>query len=237
MVKRCRICGAQPTVRAHLFPRALSSDIRAGAKHVVAIMPGAPRPKFHQSGEWSDEILCREHEDVAHDWEEYAIEFSRRYRAFAPPPGANLSVSVANPDPVALTMFAHIVVWRHAAAYSHIARGLGPYFLRIQDAIFSGKPPLEVVLIDPGHTKDGARARLAICPSPGRLAGRRIFRFDIGGLGFILRTTNKPFEWPFDEGFSASLNPLVVIQKDPLDIGQNKSIRKSVQQGRLTPER
>lgn len=233
MTKRCRICGAEPTVRAHLFPRSLSKDIKAEAKHVVAIMPGARDPKRHQSGEWSDAILCRAHEEVAHDWEEYAIDFCRRYSRHAPQPGKNLSVSVSNPDPSALIMFAHVIVWRHAAAYSTIEQMLGPYFKTIEDAVFSGKPPLEVMLIDPGHTRNGTRAQIGICPSSMRLGGRRTVRFDIGGLGFVIKTDRRDYEWPLDKTFSATLNPVVVVQNEPIEITQNPGIRRSVSASRL----
>lgn len=200
-------------------------------------MPGGKGPKFHQSGEWSDKILCSVHEELPHDWEDYAIGFARRYREASKNIGRPLSVSVSNPKPTALVMFAHIVVWRHAAAYPTIERMLGPYFVRIQDAVFSGHAPLDVVVVEPGHMRNGKRAQIGLCPSKGTLAGRRIIRFEVGGLGFILKTDKRPFEWPLNDHYSAAVDPVVILLEDPVEITANTRIRRAVQSGRLPPER
>lgn len=222
--KRCRICGSAPTIRAHLFPRALQHDIRGDSKHVVAIMPAWERQKFLQSGEWSDRILCEEHEKVALPWDDYAIDFCRTLEEKAGRFGETSSVLVPNPRASDLIMFAHVVTWRHAAVHTSIERQLGPYFGRIQAAIFDSAPPLELVVVEPGHISGGRRAQLGMCPTKGQIHGVNVFRFDIGGLAFILKTDQRPFSWPLRE-FTAMRDPLLVLLQDPVEVSENPIFR------------
>ena len=235
--KRCRVCGSNATVRSHLFPRALSHDIRGSAKHVVTLTPSALGPKFHQSGEWSDRILCREHEEVAHSAEKYAIAFCRRFNDAVAALGRPLSVDVSNPEPSFLVLFAHIVVWRHAAAWPHLERSLGPYFSRIQETIFEAADPLEVMVMDPGHVRSGERALLGLCPSKIVVGSRRGYRFDIGGLSFILKTDKRPYQWPLGGELLANNNPIRVLLHDPVEVHKNPQLIRGLMNGSLTPER
>lgn len=74
---KCVICGAGPTVKSHLFPRALMFDIRGDQKEVVQGSRHRNGIKNYQSGEWDDSFLCKAHEDLIGGGDDYAISFCR----------------------------------------------------------------------------------------------------------------------------------------------------------------
>lgn len=218
---RCRICGSTETVRSHLFPRALHRDIRKDAKHVVGVKPGQERVSYLQSGEWSDRILCAAHEAQLGESDDYAIRFCRAFLDRGQPIGNGQAVRIANPQPRKLVVFAHAVVWRHAAAHKYLERSLGPYMDLIQAALFETGALLELIVVEPGHQHRGERTLLGVCPVVTRTQGVRCVRFDIGGLGFILKTDQRLFPYPL-RLFKVDSDPTIILIMDPVEITQNR---------------
>lgn len=225
-MKRCMVCGAAPTVRAHLFPRALSHDIRRDAHHVIAVGLNNPRTRFLQSGQWSDRIVCRVHEDVFGTIDDYAVTFCRTFEQRFTVLAWGMAVTVPNPRPDLLVMFAHAVVWRHAADL--LARGrrhwLGPYFQIIEDALFRGGPALDMFVIEPGNVSQGKRVIMGVHPCPSYMGPLNLTRFEIGGLGFMLKTDQRPFP-PEIALFAGRRDPLRVLTMDAVEIAHNPTFR------------
>jgi hypothetical protein len=225
-MKRCMVCGEEPTVKAHLFPRALMHDIRADETHVVGVKLNHPKPRFYQSGEWSDRIVCRVHEDVFGAADDYAVTFCRTFEQKAQSISRGDVIAVPNPRPDLLITFAHAVVWRHAAALIGRDRKhwLGPYFDRIGASLFHGEQPLQVAVLEPGNTIRGQRAFIGVHPCPVRMEEARLTRFEIGGLAFLLKTDQRRWPNPFDL-FDADRDPLRVLAMDAQEVSSNPSFR------------
>lgn len=185
-----------------------------------------PRPRPSQSGDWRTDILCREHEAALGDADKYAIELARRYlkspRTIVP----GKLVEVDNPRPDLLIRFAHAVVWRHVAALE--ARGfghwLGPYFKRIEDAVFRGSPYLVVYAVDPNWQSQGERTLMAMNPCPANMPGLRLCRFDIGGLAFHMKTDKRDLPEEM-EMLRLDRDPLSIGIMPPEEIGRNPHLR------------
>src|SRR5687768_14330997 len=75
---RCLICSEGPTVKAHLFPRALMLDLKAGEKALVEGSRHRDGVRFSQNGVWDDGYVCKRHEDECGAGDDYAIRFCRK---------------------------------------------------------------------------------------------------------------------------------------------------------------
>lgn len=188
---------------------------------MIGVTPGRERVSYLQSGEWSDRILCATHEAQLGDADDYAIRFCRTFLDRAQPIGNGQAVRIANPQPRKLIVFAHAVIWRHAAAHRYLERSLGPYMERIHAALFEAGVLLELLVVDPGHQHRGERTLLGVCPDVTKTQGVRCVRFDIGGLGFILKTDQRPFPYPL-RLFTADSDPATILMMDPVEITQNR---------------
>lgn len=222
-LKSCRVCGSPATVKSHLFPAALAHDIRRDEKYVIAVTPKG-RERFLQSGEWSDGIVCRAHEDAFQTADDHAVTFCRAFEASATVMHPGLAVQVPNDRPDLLVRFAHAVVWRFAAAHTRLRRPLGPYMQIIEDVLFQNRDPLELVIVEPGHVLRKERTILGLSPTCVRIGPLRVVRFDIGGLAFILKTDQRPFPYPLSL-FHAQADPMTVLMQDPVDIRHNPAFR------------
>jgi hypothetical protein len=213
-------------VRAHLFPRALQHDIRRGAKHLVRVGFDDPRPRPSQSGDWRDDILCAEHEAALGEADRYGIEFARSYGERGTLFASGKAVLVANERPDLLRRFIHAVVWRHTAAL--IAGGgvhwLGPYHDRIGEVLFKGRYPLEGYIIDPSYHSQGQPTQVGLNPCPALMGNLRLTRFDIGGLGFHLKTDARPFP-QFMARTALHHDPLLVVTFEPTEISADPHFR------------
>jgi len=134
----CRICG-DPTIKAHLFPRALAHDMRAGQKHLLVGGVASPGSRVVQSGLVDKAILCAKHDGILGDYDNYGIQFCRTFANTATAPAPDIW-HVAGVDGDKLTRFWLASLWRFAISNFPEAQGvtLGVFEPAIRDILFNG---------------------------------------------------------------------------------------------------
>jgi hypothetical protein len=208
------ICGEPKTVKSHILPRALMSDLRGpddGYLHEIA--QSRKGTKFLQSGPFYKGILCLDHERMTQAADKYAIEFCRR--VFATVPQGGQRAMVPNPNPGLLVRFACQTVWRMAV--SEFGRGeesLGRYAEQLRDVVFSGSDALPLLFLARNHLTVGGRAEatLAIAPFPVRLGDVRCWLFSVSGVQFYLKLDRRSLPGERD-GFAANESDPVALLK------------------------
>lgn len=86
---QCTVCGVSPTVRSHLFPRALSNMLKerfdGSMSSDYPIIEIEKDNSFFpvKSGEFSNDILCSEHENYLNTkCDRYSIDFLRKTKSY-----------------------------------------------------------------------------------------------------------------------------------------------------------
>ena len=215
---KCLICGCGPTVKAHLFPRALMLDIRAESQQLVAGHRHRDGVKLQQNGEWDDGFLCLAHEKAVGAGDDYAVRFCRKLVARGTPWPDGRAITVPNPSPDQLVHFAYASVWRHVCCASGRALGLslGDYEPLVRQALLAQGPyDLELLVgITPITIKGEGPIRLAVHPYRVRLGSLNVWHFTIGGLEFYLKTDQRPFP--------STWQPYLANDNDPIVIGRTE---------------
>lgn len=192
---KCLICGGDPTVKAHLFPRALSFDIRGDSPNLVEGSLRRDGIKLNQNGEWDRELLCREHEKQSGKGEKYAVELIRslpkEWRA-----NEHGAYELLNPKPALLAHFVFSTVWKFVMSkYGRDHQlDLGPYEPILRERVF-GDAGTDLPFIVGRHRLHlrGSLVPLGIPPHRQKLDKWRTWMFAIGGLQFHLKTDQRPF--------------------------------------------
>lgn len=223
---RCVICGKGPTIKAHLFPRALIHDIRRDEKNVVEGSRFRKGVLLRQNGQWDDSILCYEHEIQGGLGDDYTIEllrYAKNSKLGKTDYGATI---LPNPKPELLVHFAYACIWRFAVARGNdkMKKRLGPYEKRIRNILFNdATPDIEVVIWKRSyHIGHSSPTDVAVMPYRTKLKDWNIWTFVIGGMGFFIKTDSRPFptDWkPFIANDQRSLiyaeNPSVDFRTVP----------------------
>lgn len=227
MAIECMICGRSPTVKSHLWPRALSHDLRGEDKHLISGRVGEARVEFHQSGRWRY-FLCAMHEGALKAIDDYGVRFIRqasirRLKDF----------TITNPRPAELRKFALSVVWRFDAAdrLTGKASALGPFEPRIRDTIF-GKSDMDapVVFIQSNIVAQGDPIDIAMEPTKATLRGATVWKFDFGSLACIVKISGQawPSEWKVaDAGRSTEA---LILASPPSEITSLRAYRPLLEQ-------
>ena len=211
---RCVICGAGPTVKAHLFPRALMLDMRDGSPQLVGGDVRRDGVRLQQNGEWDDGLLCADHEASIGAGDDYGIRFCRSYRTKGRSRPDGRALDAPNPKPDLLVHFAYATAWRHAASAASRADppALGPFCAEMLEAMERRGPyALELVVGRNPLTIGGKRVDVAIAPYRQRMYQWNVWHFTISGLDFLLKTDRRPFP--------ASWKPFLANGNDPLVVG------------------
>lgn len=219
---RCVICGEGPTVKAHIFPRALIFDIRGDAKNVIEGDRSFLGTRKKQSGDWDDGILCDRHEKVIGGADEYATDFIRREPLFQSTVGSVRCQSHRNAIPDKLLHFAYSAVWRRVVSRGGVRHklNLGPYDKVILDAMLKGGPyalPLIIGKSGLGLMETG-RLKMAIDPYRQRLGKWNCWHFNLCGFDFHLVTDQRPLPSEWTPYIANRNDPLIVTDMDFLDI-------------------
>lgn len=212
---KCVICGVQPTVKAHLFPRALMLDMKGASPQLVAGNRNRDGILLRQNGEWDEDLICSEHEELLGQGDDYGVDFCRRWRQVAAPHLGEKALSVPNPEPDKLLQFAYGIVWRHVHSRSgrEIGLDLGPYSSQIICEMSKrGRYSLQLLIGRNPLTVQGKRIDVGIAPYKQRMGDLLIWQFTISGLDFYLKTDQRPFP--------KSWNDFLANDNDPIIIGQ-----------------
>jgi len=189
----CVVCGASPTVKSHIVPRALFHAMKRLDHQLIGPRADGPGYRVLQSGSWCDTILCDAHESLLGDVDRYGVafcrDFMRRLKEGQEP------IEIANPRPDLLVLFASACVWRMAAARTdgQPEKWLGPYAKRLSAALFE-QAPFDTPLLLSRHAyqiKRGEIMNLSLMPHPHSELGIKFWRFIVCGLIFDLKMDNR----------------------------------------------
>lgn len=220
---RCVICGVGPTVKAHLFPRALMLDMKADSPQLVGGNRHRDGVKLQQNGEWDDALLCAYHETSIGIGDDYGVRFCRSFRTKGIQRPNDRALDVPNARPDLLMHFAYAVIWRHVASASGWADrlDLGPFGDEMLDAMQARGPyDLELIVGRNPLTVRGQQVDIAIAPYRERMERWNVWQFTISGLDFYLKTDRRPFPESWRPYLANSNNPIVVGQIDERGIHQ-----------------
>jgi hypothetical protein len=164
----CVVCGASPTVKVHMVPRALMMDVRGDEKALRESNRLKPGWAFRQNGQWDDSFLCAGHEKAFGTADDYAVRFCRNLStAIADHPSAHAH-RVPNPKPELLIRFIYATIWRTVMAPRNAIFGanLGRYEIELRSALFEGGPLNLPALLGVSNLvlPDGSAASFGLLP-------------------------------------------------------------------------
>ncbi len=220
---KCVICGESPTVKAHLFPRALMLDIRGLSPQLVAGSRHRDGVKLHQNGEWDEKLLCSRHENMLGAGDTYGVDFCRRWREVGISWPGEKAISVANPEPDKLTHFAYGIVWRHVHCKGgrDLKLDLGSYSRKmLRDMENFGSYRLQLLVGRNPLTVQGQRADIGIAPYRDRMGDLNVWHFTISGLDFYFKTDRRPFPSSWLPYLANGNDPVVIVQTAERDLHQ-----------------
>lgn len=227
MTNECVICGRSPTVKSHLWPRALSHDLRGADKHLVSGRAGDSRIEFLQSGRWRY-FLCDEHEGALRTIDDYGVKFIRRASV-----RSSKDFTIANPKPAELKRFALSVVWRFDAAerLTGKASALGPFETRIREAIFGeGAIEAPIVFIQPNILAQGDPIDIAMEPTKANLRGATVWKFDFGSLACIVKISGQDWPREWEVADAGNRTEALILSAPPSEIVSLPAYRPLLQQ-------
>lgn len=215
----CVICGASPTVKSHIFPRALMLPIRGEGKALYESSLSRPGYSLPQNGPWDDTFLCKTHEDLAGAGDKYAVNLWREaeHRLLRDAE----RILTPNPEPQLLVKFAYGVVWRHVNAPMNrrLKLSLGPFEQVFRAALFEDGPLRLPVLVSPSPLAiNGKSAQLGVPPYPQRLRAWRTWHFILGQLQVHVKADSRPFPTEWRDYTAGVANPLIFLRQEPIDI-------------------
>ena len=217
---RCVVCGASPTVKVHLFPRALTKRIRGDEKNLVEGSRHQPGIKISQSGHWDDELLCEAHERAFADADDYAARFWRRFERQARLSDTGNSYTVSNPRPDLLLRFVYASVWRYVASREGSRHNLelGPYRQQFERVLFNGAPPILQALVSRSNIVDlrGKRIEIGVPPYRRKLLQWTVWHFSLAGFDFYLKTDQRSFPADWEQFLINGNDPVTLPLIDPL---------------------
>lgn len=218
----CIICGDSPTIKAHLFPRAIMADLREDAKALVQGDRTRDGYTLPQNGEWDDTILCKHHEDIIGAGDNYAVRFFRSGLDRGRLVENGKALAVPNPHPDRLVHFAYSTVWRVAVSRAGRRSGLnlGRYEPILRDSLL-GRTGYDLqVLIGISNLRLGEERPVPFClyPYRQRLRAWNTWHFVLGGFDFHLLTDQRPFPVEWKPYLANGNDPLILTATDPMDI-------------------
>ncbi|MEG3163878.1 hypothetical protein U1701_04655 [Sphingomonas sp. PB2P19] len=225
---RCVVCGAGPTVKSHLFPRALMLAMRGDARSLVQGDRFEDGIRLPQNGDWDDLILCDAHEKQVGLGDDYAVKLLKRAPE-APIIMNGRAVKVNNPHPNLLLHFIYGTVWRHVV--SGARRGeplkLGPYRDELQARLMNSGPyDFQAIVARSGMMlRELGPINMALNPYRVKFMGLTAWRFVLHEFEFYLLTDRRrlPAKW---KGYVANDNrDLIAANEHEVDIRGMPSLR------------
>lgn len=225
---RCVVCGAGPTVKSHLFPRALMLAMRGEAKSLVQGDRFTKGVKLPQNGDWDDLMLCDAHEKQIGRGDDYAVRLLRR-APDAPMIMDGRATMLDNPDPDLLVHFIYGTVWRHVV--SGIRRGeplrLGPYKDELLTRLLDNGPyDLQTIVARSGMMlRELGPIDMALNPYRVKMMERSAWRFALNGFEFYLLTDRRKLPDIWKDYVANDNRVLVAANGHGVDIRAMPSLR------------
>ncbi len=122
----CKSCGTEETIRAHLIPKTIATEVNEGQAHAAGVVDGETF-EHSQSGFWDPDILCARCDNKIGDWEEYASNVLERIREKAAHKPLGKHRISADGNKLIRCFLA--VLWKYSVADERFGGGLslGPY--------------------------------------------------------------------------------------------------------------
>ena len=230
----CRLCGIRSSlVKSHVIPAALHKDAQksAGTSDFMKIytdqLPYEPTSK---TGIW-DRIVCLECEQRFQQWDDYGVDFVRRYRSGQGDkrlgtPDHPLGFEVSNVDYTRLKLFVLGMLWRaHVSSqpmYHRISLRSETY-TALTSAVLSGNPgsPSDFSITITLFNNSIERLFMAD-PHPQDFMGVEHIRFYVyGGFTFFIKLGDAPTLAETNDLHLQPSKPLKIIMK-PLSPTERK---------------
>lgn len=215
---KCTVCGASPTVKSHIIPRALSLDLKRGEKHLVTGRLGQDGIRKLQNGRWSYKILCETHERQLGAADKYGVEIVRAIRGRGEQFG---DFTIQNPQPQLLKTFILALIWRAAAAdkAEGLPSRLGPYDKTVRGCLFGdGVLDAPIHFLRPNLTTDGRLLPIALEPTRIRMLDRNGWKLGFGNLDVITKLDQKPWPKAWDAVDASLQTSILILDAAPSDI-------------------
>lgn len=189
----CQVCGSLKTIKAHLIPRSMCTEVQVGKSHAITNFDG--QFKSYQSGLWDNGILCEEHDGKLGQYEETALKIFQEIRSEASGKfSGSYEISGASSD--SLLKFYSAILYKYAITKKGFGRiDLGPFLEPIRDYLFfNAAPPkfLDALLIRPKLHATDADVFAYRAPKLDRKFGRNIYRMMLGGVIAFVLIDNYP---------------------------------------------
>lgn len=188
----CLICGATPTIKSHLIPKAFAREVQVGKAHALA--KGSGGYDYTQSGIFEKNILCKNCDNSLGSLENIAVQTFRKIRQAAKdsPIGQYLLAGVSGDD---ILRFAAGILWKYSVCSEKNGRiDLGPYRQVFKDIAF-GKGPVPANVdallfrLKTHEQDDGVFAYRT--PKSDRQEGVNGYRMLVGGMFIFIKTDKQ----------------------------------------------
>lgn len=222
----CQVCGTVPSVRSHIFPRALAHDLRRNEKHLIAIARDAPRATYMQSGLAYHGLLCAEHEAALAAADDYGVDLIRLLSGPLPA-GEGETTMFRNDRPDLAEAFALACLWRTVRSDHGQRNGLdlGRYDSIIAARLFHGTQcDLPVLAARSGITLKGSEVAMQMLPHRVRLQGLNAWRMFIDKVELYIITDARKSPWPELLRFDRALQ-VAFVRSDPIPASRVGALR------------
>ena len=202
----CLICSACPTIKSHLIPRVMATEVQVGKAHAF-VLPSRPGYLESQSGLWDSSILCGHCDSSIGRFEESTA------KAFVSLRNAGvgvqeLKVVSAEQAPDVTLRFYAALLWKYAVARRELGKiDLGPYKSELQRVAFEGAPIpnfFDAVLMRLRLSPDDAGVFAYRAPKPDRKEGLNMYRVMVGGVLAFVKVDQRPWANPLFRGVALS---------------------------------
>jgi len=202
----CLICSACPTIKSHLIPRVMATEVQVGKAHAF-VLPSRPGYLESQSGLWDSSILCGHCDSSIGRFEESTAQAFVSLRN-AGVGVQELKVVSAEQAPDVTLRFYAALLWKYAVARRELGKiDLGPYKSELQRVAFEGAPIpnfFDAVLMRLRLSPDDAGVFAYRAPKPDRKEGLNMYRVMVGGVLAFVKVDQRPWANPLFTGIALS---------------------------------
>lgn len=199
----CEICGKENTIKAHLIPKTLATEVNEGQAHAAAAVSGEEF-RHSQSGLWDRDILCAECDQEIGKWENHASNVLQRIREkAADEPYGKYSVEA---DGDKLLRFCAALLWKYSVTKREFGRiKLGPYQRILRGIAFEGSDissRFNAFLFRLKLSREDDDVFAYRAPTPDKVEDRKtgrsvnLQRFLVGGCLFFARLDQRSLHNP-----------------------------------------
>lgn len=214
-------CTSTKLINAHIIAKGFGRLLRGSGQN-VRITPANMGTAKQQLGEFDSDILCADCDGVLGRLDDYAIELCQKFERLhikSQPEVFELPQS----DRELFGKFALSVLWRASISRrpSVADVNLGPYELKIRDAIFTSQsiddlPEAEIILQRYTVLGNVDPAGQYFYPTRFKMAGLNFYNFAVGGFRIRTKVDSRPLpnEWrPFSLSSGRFLGTFILLEE------------------------